>query len=188
MRRYIAAHLPVVLLYTLLLVALVVIRNVRQLSWSLMGESLMLFAGVLVGALVLFLDRVVYTYSYPQEQLSQQFVHVWRQRKYLSALSLLDSRRSEQEKLTFRSALFMVIWVPLAFFALTSTTGVFGKGVVMGLMLHILYDAWRLQRMSPERLHTRLFWQVAREVTHEEQLVFLWVMTGIFVLFSLWLG
>lgn len=142
----------------------------------------------MAGVLVLFLDRVVYVYSYPGTQLSQQFAWYWKEKKYWTALSLLDARRLEQERLTFRSALFMAVWVPLAFFALTSTTGLFGKGVVMGLMLHILSDSWRLQRTEPRRLHIRLFWMIKRVIRDEERLVFLWVVTGIFGLFSFWVG
>ena len=82
----------------------------------------------------------------------------------------------------------MAIWVPLSFFALTSTTGLFGKGVVMGLMLHILADAWRLQKVEPRRLHVRLFWLIKRQITDEERLIFLWVITAIFGVFSFWVG
>lgn len=186
MRRYFVAHLPVVVFYFLVLIG---VRFLRVgLESSLIVDGVSIFLGILVGVLILFLDRVVYTYSYPQEQLSQHFVYLWKQRQYFQGFALLDSRRSEQEKLTFRSGLFIVIWIPLAFFTLTSTTSLFGKAVVMGLMLHILYDAWRLQRMASDRLNTRFFWQIARPVTHEEQLIFLWIITGIFILFSMWLG
>lgn len=123
-----------------------------------------------------------------ETQISQQFAWYIKEKKYLNGLQLLDDRRLEQERLTFRSALFMVIWVPLSFFALTSTTGLFGKGVVMGLMLHILADAWRLQKSDPRRLHVRLFWLIKREVTDEERLVFLSVITAFFALFSFWVG
>ena len=154
----------------------------NPLSWILW------MVGVVVGVLVLFADRVVYTYSYPLTQISQQFAWYVKEKKYLSALELLDTRRLEQERLTFRSALFMTIWVPLSFFALTSTTGLFGKGVVMGLMLHILADSWRLQRRDPRRLHVRLFWLIKREIRDEERLVFLWIVTAIFAVFSFWVG
>jgi hypothetical protein len=142
--------------------------------------------GVVIGVLMLFIDRISYTYAYPSEQLSQQFTWYIKERQYMTALALLDSRRAEQEKLTFRSALFMVVWVPLAFFALTSTPSLFGKGVVMGLMLHVLTDSWRLQKMDPQRLHVRLFWIIKRVVTPEERQVFLWIITIIFVFLSLW--
>jgi hypothetical protein len=184
MRRYVLSHLPMALGYALIIFA---IRGawwngewVRILSWGWW------VLGVFIGVLLLFIDRIAYTYAYPAEQLSQQFSWYVREKKYLTALSLLDSRRMEQEKLTFRSALFMVVWVPLAFFALTSTSGLFGKGVVMGLMLHILADSWRLQKLDPQRLHVRLFWLIKRPVTPEERQVFMWVITASFAILSLW--
>ncbi|MFH1244320.1 MAG: hypothetical protein V1487_01965 [bacterium] len=178
MKRYVLSHLPMAVVYALLIVV------VRGRSWEWAGWV----AGVIMGVLVLFLDRVVYTYSYPGAQISQQFAWYWKEKKWRTALTLLDTRRLEQERLTFRSGLFMAVWVPLSFFALTSTTGLFGKGVVMGLMLHILMDSWRLQRGEPRRLHVRLFWMIKRVITDEERLVFLLVMTGIFVLFSFWVA
>lgn len=186
MRRYIFAHLPVALIYALVLFA------IRSGWWnfdlSIIASWIWWILGVVVGVLLLFADRIVYTYSYPGAQISQQFAWYIKEKKYLKGLELLDDRRLEQERLTFRSALFMVIWVPLSFFALTSTTGLFGKGVVMGLMLHILADAWRLQRSDPRRLHVRLFWLIKREITDEERLIFLSIITALFVLFSFWVS
>lgn len=185
MRRYILAHLPVGVLYGVLVVGLNVLFSGFGGASFWVREGLFVL-GVLVGVLLLFLDRVVYVYSYPEEQLSQQFMYLWKRGKVMRALGLLDTRRREQQRLTFRSALFLVVWVLLAFFALTSTASGFGKGVVMGVGFHVLYDAWRLQRMAPEKLNTRFFWQIKREFSREVQLLFLWVMTGVFVLFSLW--
>jgi hypothetical protein len=182
MRRYFSSHLPIALAYGLFVMAIRgnwwpfhVSELIRWILWLL---------GTAVGVGILFLDRVAYTYAYPGEQLSQQFSWLVKNKQYIRAIEALDSRRQEQERLTFRSVLFMALWVFLAFFALTSTSSLFGKGVVMGLMLHILYDAWRLQKADPSRLDTRLFWQIKRKFSNEEKLVFLWVITGIFGLFS----
>lgn len=184
MKRYILSHLPMALIYAVVIFAL-------RGSWLSFNLANMLnwgwwIVGVVVGVLILFLDRVAYTYAYPQEQLSQQFSWYTNQRKYSTALDLLDSRRLEQEKLTFRSSLFMVVWIPLAFFVLTSTPNLFGKGVVMGIMLHVMSDAWRLAKSDPRRLHVRLFWIIKRAVSDEERLVFMWIMTAIFIVFSFW--
>lgn len=186
MKRYFLAHLPMALGYAFLIFAIrggwwrLDVANMITWTWWVLG--------VVVGVLVLFADRIAYTYSYPGAQISQQFAWYIKEKKYLSALELLDMRRLEQERLTFRSALFMAIWVPLAFFALTSTSGLFGKGVVMGLMLHILADSWRLQRVDSRRLHVRLFWIIKREITDEERLTFISIITAMFVLFSFWVG
>ena len=186
MKRYILAHLPIALGYALLI--FLVRSGWWRFEWVSMLGWIWWVVGVVIGVLILFADRIAYTYSYPGTQISQQFAWYLKEKKYMSALELLDLRRLEQERLTFRSALFMAIWVPLAFFALTSTTGLFGKGVVMGLMLHILADAWRLQTKDPRRLHVRLFWIIKREITDEERLVFLYVITGLFVFMSFWVS
>lgn len=186
MSRYFRAHLPMALVYALLIFAL------RSSWWQFDVLHILSWVwwvvGVIVGVLILFLDRIAYIYSYPTEQLSQQFLWYVGQKKYVSALSLLDTRRLEQEKLVFRSALFMVIWIPLSFFALTSTAALFGKGVVMGLMLHDLVDAWQLQRRDASRLNVRLFSMIRGTITPDEQLLFLWVMSFVFVLFSFWIS
>lgn len=185
-KRYILSHIPIAIGYSLVVFAL------RSGWWKFDFPSIANWIwwvlGVVTGVLVLFADRIVYTYSYPGTQISQQFAWYIKEKKYIQALDLLDMRRLEQERLTFRSALFMTIWVPLSFFALTSTSGFFGKGVVMGLMLHILNDSWRLQKTEPRRLHVRLFWLIKRTITDEERLIFLWVISAIFVVFSFWVG
>lgn len=183
MKRFVKAHLPIALVYAL--AVFILTGGWWPISWQMLNYFWWVL-GVGVGVLIIFLDRVVYTYSYPHEQLSQVFNHHMQEKDYLRALEMLDTRRHEQNKLTFRSALFMAVWVPLSFFALTSTSGLFGKGVVMGLMLHILYDAWRMQKTDPEKLNERLFWQIGREVSREEQLVFMWIVTAIFGVFSFW--
>jgi hypothetical protein len=186
MKRYLVSHLPLALGYAALV--FLIKSGWWRFEWLSILNWVWWVVGVVVGVLVLFVDRIVYTYSYPGTQISQQFAWYIKEKKYMTALELLDARRLEQERLSFRSALFMAIWVPLAFFALTSTPSLFGKGVVMGLMLHILSDAWRLQKIEPRRLHIRLFWLIKREITDEERLIFLWVITAIFGVLSFWVG
>lgn len=186
MKRYVISHLPIALAYGLLITAF------RGNWWPFETREMLRWigwlVGVVVGVLILFIDRIAYTYAYPEEQLSKQFGWFIKNKQYGQALAILDLRRNEQQKLTFRSALFMAIWVPLAFFALTSTSGLFGKGVVMGLMLHILTDMWRLHKEDKANLEKRLFWQIKRKFAEEEKLVFMFIMTGIFVWFSFMLA
>ncbi len=172
----------------LVYLGLVIGLNGLKGGWSIdfWREMILFGSGVIIGVWLLFLDRLVYVYIYPQEQLSQHVWYLWRQKRYGQALAILDARRSEQNRLMLRSALFMIIWVVLALFSLTSTLSWFGKGVVMGLMWHVLYDSWRLQRANPNKLTERLFWQIKKKVSTEEQLGFLTMVTVIFGLFSWW--
>ncbi len=139
-----------------------------------------------MGVYLLFLDRLVYVYTYPQEQLSQHFAYLWRQNKYRQALELLDSRRTEQQRLMLRSALFMGFWLLLAIFSLTSSLSMVGRGAVMGMMAHVLFDSWRLQKFDPEKLNKRLFWPIKRAFSREEQMWLLIIMTVLFGVLSLW--
>lgn len=186
MQKYALTHLPMALGYAILLFVIKGLFPIQDLSHYLNWVGWMV--GVVVGVMVLFVDRIVYTYSYPGTQIAQQFAWYWKQKQYVTALTLLYERRLEAERLTFRSSLFMAVWVPLAFFATTSTPQLFGKGVVMGVMLHILHDSWRLQKADPRRLHLRLFWLIKREVTESERIVFLWTITSIFAVLSLWIS
>lgn len=186
MNKYLTSHLPLALAYGITIFLIKGLFPFSNFSHYLGWGGWLL--GVTIGVLLLFIDRIVYTYSYPGTQIAQQFTWYWQQKKYISALTLLYDRRLEAERLTFRSSLFIIMWIPLAFFALTSTSVLFGKGVVMGIMLHILSDSWRLHKADPRRLHLRLFWLIKREVTDEERLTFLWITTAIFTLFSFWVG
>lgn len=177
-KRFVSTHLPIILGYVLF---------VTLIRFQIDINTVWLALGVTVGVYLLFLDRIVYTFAYPQEQLSQHFTWLWRSKRYVEAFALLDARREEQQRLTFRSALFMLMWIPLALFALTSTPSLFGKGVVMGLMLHIIYDSWRLQRTRPEVLHARLFWQIKKVVGQEERMMFLIAISIVFMVLSFWL-
>ncbi|KKU87097.1 MAG: hypothetical protein UY18_C0046G0002 [Microgenomates group bacterium GW2011_GWF2_47_9] len=186
MKRYVLSHLPLALGYGVLVA--VIGGKWWPFEWRELLQWSGWIVGVCVGVLILFMDRIAYVYAYPQEQLSQQFLWFVKNKNWGRALSILDTRRAEQEKLTFRSAIFMGVWVLLALFAITSTSGLFGKGVVMGLMLHILSDAWRMQRMNPDGLNRRLFWQIKREFTVEERVVFLFILSAFFGWFSFWVS
>jgi len=154
-----------------------------HLSWDLIGWLI----GGFVGWGLVVADRLVWVYwTRPQTQLSVQIRYLINNRKFKETWQTLMARKKEQTELTFRSALFQVVWVPLAFFAITSTANLFGKALVMGLGLHLLYDEWKDFRQSPELLRSWLFWQIKRSISLEEQKSFLLIMTGAFLLLS-WL-
>lgn len=143
-------------------------------------------AGVLIGHALVFLDRFVYVYlTHPNEQLSQQVRYLLSQRKWRVAVETLNQRRGEQTQLAFRSFLFVVAWILLASFALTTTADLLAQGVVMGLGLHILTDLWRdWRRGGVAYFSQKVFWQVKRKVSEREMRLFLYVFTGVFVVLS----
>jgi len=183
MRAEIRRHLVVLVVYLGLVSLLEVVNLWGHIDfWGGLILILGWWIGGLVGYGLILLDRLVYAYLlYPEEQLSQQIQYRVGKKDFKGVLELMHRRRGEQKRLAFRSVLFVVAWVVLALFALTSTPGLYAKGLVMGLGLHLAYDFWRDQKSNPEGLNQKLFWQIKRRVGLREQRMFLYVYWGVFL-------
>jgi len=145
-------------------------------------QVLLLLAGGIFGWIIVWLDRLVYVYwSHPETQLSQYVKYYFIKKNWKTGINLMEQRKGEFKELTFRSVLFQAAWVVLAVFALTSVASIFGKAMVIGLGLRILYEEWRDFLKDKETLKRWLFWQIKREISNEELKWYLYIMTGIFV-------
>jgi len=166
--------------------------HLRGVLLSLFWELVLWFSGAAVGAYLIKIEQLIYVYFiHPNEILSLDIRELLRQNP--PSLKLREARRREvgrllrervaEQKLAFRSALFQIVWLALAFFTFTSTASVFGKSLVMAVGLHLLLDEWE-DVLAGKGLYW-LFWQIKREVTSKEQKAFLWIMTGAFGMLSL---
>ncbi len=145
-------------------------------------QVLLLIVGGIFGWIIVWLDRLVYIYwSHPEAQLSQYVKYYFAKKNWKAGINLMEQRKTEFKELTFRSALFQAAWVVLAVFALTSVASIFGKAMVTGLGLRILYEEWRDYLKDKKTLKRWLFWQIKREISNEELKWYLYGMTGIFV-------
>lgn len=151
---------------------------------QILGNLFYWILGIVLGVYFLKVDQLFYIYfTHPELPLSIYVKDLLKQRKIKEALLFLD-QRVEEQRLSFRSALFQVVWVGLAFFTLTSTLGNLGKAMVMAIGLKLLLDEWN-DFLTPGKNINWLFWQIKRVVTLQEQRWFLWIMTGIFGILSL---
>ncbi|OGY20723.1 MAG: hypothetical protein A2900_00070 [Candidatus Chisholmbacteria bacterium RIFCSPLOWO2_01_FULL_50_28] len=183
MRKLISEHVRVLVVY---LIVFMLLRWEWPGSVRGMFDLVGLWVGGAIGMALLGLDRVIHVYATrPHEQLSQQVSSLVGQRKLREALQTLLLRRGEQYHLAFRNGVFALVFIPVLFFAITSTSGLFGKGIALGLMVHLVYDIWRDQLTRPQHLNSWLFWMVSREVSPEEQRTFVWILTGGFGLLNL---
>lgn len=158
---------------------------ISLLRWRLDWQLIDWFIGGFVGWGLVVIDRFVWVYwTRPQAQLSVQVRYFLNNRRFKEAWQVLQERKHEQRELSFRSVLFQLAWVPLAFFALTSTTSMFGQALVMAIGLHLLYDEWKDYLRSPEYLRSWLFWQIKRTVSLQEQKIYLWTMSAVFLLLT----
>jgi len=129
--------------------------------------------------MILDLDQVFYALViYPEEKAKE----LWRQRRIKALLGYLAETYSQRVRLTFHNALFQVGFLVFSFWVLTSTGGLFGKGLVMAANLHLLKDEFHLlMKGREEELRCWLFWPIKREVSFGEQKVFLGIMGVVFL-------
>ncbi|MDZ7586140.1 MAG: hypothetical protein U0946_00155 [Patescibacteria group bacterium] len=152
-------------------------------------EILILVGGGIVGWLLAYADYAAYIYIlHPEAQISQYLKWQLEKRQFKIFWETLKRRQNEFDKLTTRGILFQLAWVVLAIFALSSTTGGFGKAVVMGLGLRVLVSEWGEFRKNKESLKQQLFWQVQAVINDQELKWYLLVKTGLIAwFFWLWL-
>jgi len=161
------------------LLTLVWLGVVSLLRWKWNLELIGLWLGALVGTMILDLDQVFYALLiYPDPKACQ----LWREKKIKALLEYLAETYSQRTKLTFHNVLFQVGFLVFSFWVLTSTGGLFGKGLVMAANLHLLKDEFHLLlKGREEQLRRWLFWPVKQEVSFEGQKIFVGIMGLVFL-------
>ena len=125
--------------------------------------------GAAIGWLIPWLDKIAYIYIlHPEAQISQYLKFQLEKRQFKAFWETLQRRQAELDKLTTRGILFQLVWVVLAIFVLTSTTGGFGKALVMGLGLRVLVSEWGDWLKNKDVLRQRLLWQIKKEWQNQE--------------------
>jgi len=141
-------------------------------------QALAIIAGAAVGWLIPWFDRIAYIYIlHPEAQVAQYVKYQIDQKQWRAAFNSLNRRAKDFDQLTTRGILFQLAWVVLAFFAVTSAAGWFGKTLVLTLGLRILLEEWSEYVKDREALKQKLFWQIKREFSDSELKIYLIVMT-----------
>lgn len=100
-----------------------------------------LWVGGVVGTILPFADHFVYIYYLaPHELSSQRVVSYIKQKQYFTAFELAFATVHERGNLVFHTLLFNVVIAVLAFYIVTSTGSLFGKGVVLAFYVHLVVD------------------------------------------------
>lgn len=148
-------------------------------------ETLWLLTGGLLGMVMPVVDRLVYVYYVqPQEQLSVHVKALVARRRLVEALRLLSDRRLEQVKLAMNNVLFVVGWVGLAVFMVTSSGSELARGVMLGVGLDLVYDMVTDLKQK-DYLVSRLFWPVKRRLGWVEARNVMWGVGVVFIVVSL---
>jgi len=145
----------------------------------------LIILGVFIGFQILFFDRVLHAfYLYPETEFNQLVRSLWANKDYVGVVKALVQAETLQEKLLTRSTLFLIVYLLMTVFVLTSTGSVIGIGLMLGMGLHYTYDFWRYSRFT-EKFTKQYLWQIKRSFTDREIRGFVVGWTVFFVLLTL---
>ena len=139
--------------------------------------------GAFIGTFLLDLDQLIYVLIiYPSQEMSLKVKGLIVQKRFREALNLLAESFQERTNLPFHNAAFQVFFMVFCFWVLTSTGSWLGKGLVMAMTLHLLKDIYHCLLKGKENFLRRwLFWPIKREVSFQEQKIFVILMLLVFL-------
>lgn len=160
--------------------------------WSVVNKSFVFnlsllwwLLGAMVGFMFVFFDRFFYSIlSRPNETMNIKLNEIVAKKNYSQEISLLLAERFEQKEMVMRSAMFVVVWAVLAFFTASSATNFFGRGLVLGIGTHLIFDLIYDFRMDKMRLD-QWFWQIKRTLEPEEKFWFVTIMGVVYVFLAI---
>lgn len=145
-----------------------------NLLWWILGSVL--------GFMIVFFDRLANMLVTKTDQtMNLRLKEVWTQKQVTKTLDELLNERGEQKDLVMRSFLFLLVWVVMAFFTVTSVNSQFARGMMLGIGIHLIFDFLYDYFWDKPRF-TSWFWQIKREISQEEQLWIVWAMGLIFLI------
>jgi len=145
------------------LIASLIIFVLVEIIWLLGGNFSFLKAGLFLlglalGTFLLDTDHLIYWFFLkPELGESKQAKIFWQQRNWRGLFKFLGEDHKNHTSLVFHHFIFQAVLLTLAFFVLSSTSGIFGKGLVLALSAHLLVDQLVDLRKKPDHLKTWLF-------------------------------
>lgn len=146
-------------------------------------EFLLFWLGLAAGAFILYFEPFISAYLSPTTPLSQEARQILKAGKLKEVFNFALSHQ-EQEQPILHSALFQAALTVLCFYVITSTTTLFGSGLVLGMALHLISEEIAVRR-DHQRLNRMLFWNIKRPVSENEQRIYLGIIFALFGLETL---
>jgi len=104
-------------------------------------EYILIWLGGAIGTILPNLDQLIYVYFLkPQDLSSQRVRYAFSKGQFKQGIALLGETIMERDKLIFHSVIFQVIFLVFAFLVVTSSSNLFGKGLVLGFALDLAVD------------------------------------------------
>lgn len=133
---------------------------------------IVLWIGGIIGAILPDVDHLIYVYLLkPHELTSQRATRMMSKGEVLSTFSLLANTRGERTHLIFHTAMFQLIFAVFAFFVISSSSNLLGRGLVLAFSLHLIVDQYldfkelgglghwfKNLKLSPDKNQTVFYW------------------------------
>jgi hypothetical protein len=99
------------------------------------------WVGGALGVILPDIDHLIYVFFMnPQDLTSQRVGFLLKKREIGRTISLLYETRNERKGLIFHTCLFQIIFLILTFLIVSSSTSIFGTGLVLSFSLHLWVD------------------------------------------------
>lgn len=159
--------------------------------WSVVNGSFVFNLGLLwwllgamIGFLFVFFDRFLFTLvSNPSSILSIKLKEIFSKNNYADEVKLLLAEKYNQRELIMRSFLFVLVYMVLAFFTMTSVVNYFARGLMLGIGTHLIFDLIYDYIYDKERLDG-WFWHIKRTLEPEEKRWFVIIVSAVYVLIA----
>lgn len=138
--------------------------------------------GAVIGFMLVFLDRLINSlFANSDEALIPQIKEKIGKKEIREGLLMLLNEKHEQKELVMRSFLFMLVWIIMALFTITSVNSQFARGLMLGIGTHLIFDFVFDYFWDKERFDT-WFWQIKRVFSKDEKKWIVFAFGAIYVL------
>lgn len=139
-------------------------------------QFILLFIGLYLGFCLTLIDRLLHAlYVEPDDEFSKKVQHALSKNQYFQIFKLIWREGPfEQAGLISRSTIFMLTYMALAVYVVTSSNSVFGIGFVLGIGLHYCLDLI-LYHTNQQFFEEQFLWQIKRKFKSSE---IKWLIAG----------
>lgn len=125
--------------------------------------------GAILGFLFVFTDSFLFgLLMRPEAAMRMRLREIFAQKKFPVVLTELLNEAHEQRSMIMRSFLFLVVYMVLALLTITSVGSPFGRGFILGIGIHLVFDFVYDYLWETDRFNI-WFWQIKREFGAEEK-------------------
>ncbi|MBU1071598.1 hypothetical protein KKG65_04310 [Patescibacteria group bacterium] len=158
-------------------------------GWRLMSGRWLFGVGVLwwwlggvLGFVFVFFDWLIQlAVMEPSRVFDVKLKEVLQKKNIKSGLVFVLGERQKKSRLVMKSALFLLVWLVMGFFTLSSIASAFGRGFMLGLGTHLVFDlVWDYFKV-PEKLDN-WFWMIKRKLDVEEKRWFVVIVVVLYLL------